>query len=183
MTIDAPHARATPRLDPSRGTSIAIWACMIAVVAVLIAVRLPQLERLVTERTSDLLVELADPELGAASVRVGAVTAIVLFIAVGIVIALVVGLLERWLGPRALAPRPWARLGAGGAMVGLVGIGLQVAAVALAVPSVEKSALVLVGILAIAALMPLAFRDGRTRTGYLRSLAVTVAAGMLLWLQ
>ncbi|WP_092502982.1 hypothetical protein [Agrococcus jejuensis] len=156
---------------------------MIAVVAVLIAVRLPQLERLVTERTSDLLVELADPELGAASVRVGAVTAIVLFIAVGIVIALVVGLLERWLGPRALAPRPWARLGAGGAMVGLVGIGLQVAAVALAVPSVEKSALVLVGILAIAALMPLAFRDGRTRTGYLRSLAVTVAAGMLLWLQ
>lgn len=183
MTVEAPRDRAAPRLDPRRGTSVSAWACILVVLAALIAVRLPQLERLVTERTSDLLVELDDPTLGAASVRVGAITAIVLFVAVGVVIAILVGLLERWLGPRALAPRPWARLGAGGAMVGVVGIGLQVAAVALAVPAVEKSALMLAGIVGVAMLLPLAFAGGRTRSGYLRSLAVTVVAGVLLWLQ
>lgn len=183
MTSHAPPERATRRLDPCRGTSAAIWASILAVIGVLIALRLPQLERLVTERTSELLVDLDDPELGAASVRVGAITAIVLFVAVGVVIAIVVGLLERWLGPRAMAPRPWARLGAGGAMVALVGIGLQAAAVVLGEPAVGKSALVLVGILAVAALVPLAFPDGRSRTGYLRTAAVTVSAGVLLWLQ
>lgn len=184
MSIDSrPSERATSRLDPRRGTSALAWSAILLVIAALIAARLPQLEQLVTERTSALLVDLGDPELGAASVRVGAITALVLFIVVSVAIAVVVGLLERWLGPRALAPTPWARVGVGGAVVAIVGIGLQLAAVGLGLPSVQKSPLVLAAILAVGALAPLAFPEARSRTRYVRAAAVGVVAGVLLWLQ
>ncbi|MFC7432306.1 MULTISPECIES: hypothetical protein [unclassified Agrococcus] len=184
MTIQPPSpTTTTPRLDPRRGTSVAAWAAILAVVAALIVARLPQLELLVTERTSALLVDLGDPELGAASVRVGAITALVLFVVVSIAIAVAVGLLERWLGPAAHAPRPWLRIGVGGAVVAIVGIGLQLAAVVLSLPSVAKSLPVLLVIVAVGAVAPLAFPAARGRAAYVRAAGVGVVAGVLLWLQ
>ncbi|GAA2171395.1 hypothetical protein GCM10009846_05080 [Agrococcus versicolor] len=159
------------------------WLGILVVVTTVMALRLPQLERLARARTAPLSGDPGDAALDGASVRGGVLAAIVVLVVVTIAVAVVVSLLERWLGPAAWAPRSWLRLGAGGLVLGVTTVGLQLGAIALDVESVGTSPLALGPIAALAALVPFAFREPRSPRGYRRALVVTVAAGVLPWMQ
>ncbi|MGY3127970.1 hypothetical protein ACVWW9_001469 [Agrococcus sp. UYP33] len=172
------------RTGSEAGTSPGMWAVVIAAAAALLCLRMPAFLAVAEAAVAEQAEALGDPQLAGAATAVGAGAAVAIHLLLLGLGALLAALLERALGPRALRTRRGrARLGVGGAAFTAIVLGLQVAALAEGVAAVERSWPVWLCAAAVAALVPVAFRDARSSlASYARSLTATGATAVLLCL-
>lgn len=169
-----------------RTTSVAVWAMIIAAALALMLVRLPALIAVAEEAGAAAAEALDDPAIAATATTIGAVGGIALHAAMLVIAALLVSLLERWLGPRAIAPRDGAqrlRIGVAGVVFAATVLGQHVAAVMLGVAAIQRGPLLWGVAAAIAVAAPLLFPAARqTFSTYVRALVVSLGTAVLLCL-
>lgn len=164
----------------ARTTSIGVWLLVVAVAIVLLLLRLPRFIAVAAGSLATETAALGDEALSDAAIAVGASAAIALH-AIGMLLVAAVGtVLERFLGPRALALGR-LRLGVGGVAFAVIVLGQQLVATLAGVASVERGLPLWICGAIVALSTPLLFRAARAHPrSYARALVVTGTIGGLL---
>ncbi|MGC5077273.1 hypothetical protein [Agrococcus sp. DT81.2] len=178
------HDPSRPTDRRSAGTSPSAWALVLTVAVALLCLRIPSFVAVAATAVAEQAAALGDADLSAAAVAVGAISAVAIHVLLLGLGALLATLLERALGPGAIAARALGgrfRVGVGGLTFAAIVLGLQVAALALGVAAVERSWPVWLGAAVVALLAPAAFPVARASVrAYARALLASCGTAVLL---
>jgi len=165
----------------TRTTSAGAWAIVLGIAAVLLLLRLPAATAMAETVLSEQVSALDDPTMAGMAISMGAVGALVLQLCILLLLAALASVLERLLGPPAIGTR--LRVGVAGIVYGALVLGQQAWALATGVVAVERSWLLWVVALAVAATAPAAFSEARSSwRAYLRAAVPGILIGGLLCL-